>query len=109
MKFRAMKFRVNNPEHSRVVQQVLFELGYEWFSGAKFGGEDNRPYILADASGKITCGFLGGPFREHDGPEIDVSWMDPHLCKEEKTVEVGDKVYRESDVIERCKPIDPVG
>ena len=114
MKLRAMKFRVNNPEHSRVVQQVLFDLGYNWAEGAKFGGEDNGPYILApyvlaDASGKITYGILGGAFREHDGLEIDVSWMDPNLYKEEKTVEVGGKVYRESDVIERCKPLDPVG
>ena len=109
MKFRAMKFRVNNPEHSRVVQQVLFDLGYDWAAGAKFGGEDKGPHLFADASGKITCCLRGGPFREHHGLEIDVSWMDPHLYKEEKTVEVGGKVYRESDVIERCKPLDPVG
>ena len=109
MKYRAMKFRVNNPEHSRVVQQVLFDLGYDWAAGAKSSFEDNRLYLFAEENGKITCGDDPRPYIVKSRPALDVSWMDPHLYKGEKTVEVGGKVYRESDVIERCKPLDPVG
>ena len=109
MKFRAMKFRVNNPEHSRVVQQVLFDLGYGWFIGGKSVDHTNVPHIYAESTGVILNGEADGFFITDPGHEIDVSWMDPHLYKEEKTVEVGGKVYRESEVIERCKPLDPVG
>src|ERR1700693_2291166 len=31
-KFEALKFRVKNPEESKLVQEKLFELGYTWSS-----------------------------------------------------------------------------
>lgn len=33
--FKAMKFRVDNEEHSRQIQEALFELGYSWCTGSK--------------------------------------------------------------------------
>lgn len=33
--FKAMKFKVNSPEHSKAIQEKLFEMGYKW--GNKIG------------------------------------------------------------------------
>ena len=53
-KFKAMKFRVDNPEHSKAIQEVLFELGYTWDI------LDNNnicylksPFLFAEAHGAI--------------------------------------------------------
>lgn len=34
-KLKAMKFKVNSPEHSKEIQEKLFEMGYEWCNGKK--------------------------------------------------------------------------
>ncbi len=47
-----MKFRVHNEEHSKAIQDKLFELGYDW------GGENKTSYIEDEFDPKVSVGFL---------------------------------------------------
>ena len=56
--FKAMKFRVDSPEHSKKIQEKLFEMGYKWY------GEDDttsdfqsEPFLFAESDG--TIGWAG--------------------------------------------------
>ena len=42
-----MKFRINNPDESKAVQETLFQLGYEWATG-KHLKYQNKPFLYAD-------------------------------------------------------------
>lgn len=53
IQFQAMKFRVKSPEHSKKIQEKLFEMGYMWYGGAQIIDKLNSPYLFTDAFGKI--------------------------------------------------------
>lgn len=52
MEFKAMKFRVQNPEHSKAIQERLFEMGYKWWAQSKENSrkiqETNSSFLFAD-------------------------------------------------------------
>lgn len=44
-----MKIRIKDEEHSRLVQETLFEMGYFWaVEGDKQAREVNRPYLICE-------------------------------------------------------------
>lgn len=54
--FKAMKFRVKSPEHSKKIQEKLFEMGYRWYGqygGIQMFDKLNSPYLFTDEFGKI--------------------------------------------------------
>ena len=105
MKFRAMKFRVNNPAHSERVQRILFDMGYEWMIGGKDINHADRPYLYAEWDGDILSGSSESDFREDPNTEIDVSWLD---TTDDETIEIEGRTYRKSDVVDRLAELDPV-
>lgn len=89
MKYREMKFKLNNKEHSEVVQEVLFQLGFRWWEGPVVQ-HTCHSYLYTDDELRLSYGNSPTIFESHDGEEIDVSWMDPVL---NKTVEYNGKTY----------------
>lgn len=52
--FKAMKIRIKDEEHSRLVQEVLFEMGYEWpFHGNEVSHTDAE-IIWAEEDGTLA-------------------------------------------------------
>lgn len=56
-KFTAMKFKVNDPEHSKQIQECLFKLGYRWCCGYKSVQHITMYYLFTEEDGLITHGF----------------------------------------------------
>lgn len=53
--FKAMKFRVENEDHSKLIQEHLFSLGYVW-SLSKGVSHVNHKYLYTYTGGKISYG-----------------------------------------------------
>jgi hypothetical protein len=62
--FKDMKFRVENEEHSKQIQEALFKLGYKW----AFGGQEVRyayyKYLYIHAYGRIYHGCCESEFED---------------------------------------------
>ncbi len=53
-----LKFRVHSPEHSKAIQERLFELGYKWCSGDIKAICTELPFLFADNDGTIGHGSI---------------------------------------------------
>ena len=67
--FKNMKFRVKDEEHSKLIQEELFKLGYEWNGGKRVQYTD-KEFLYTDENGWLSHGgyestFLGYPPIEH--------------------------------------------
>lgn len=51
---KAMKFKINSPEHSRQIQEKLFKLGYFWGMSGKMVQYTDRPALYANYFGDKT-------------------------------------------------------
>ena len=49
---KAMKFRVESPEHSEKIQKKLFKMGYKWYCGPILQFLD-APFLFADEGGGL--------------------------------------------------------
>lgn len=67
--FKAMKFRVNNEEHSRQVQEKLFEMGYRWWGAGPNVSHTGDPFIYTRKDGLLSAGNSESFFREHENTE----------------------------------------
>ena len=71
--FKAMKFRVESPEHSKKIQKKLFEMGYRWRNArtsATVSDFQSEPFLFAEPDGTINWAgrsdedFFVGVFNE---------------------------------------------
>ena len=67
--FKNMKFRVESPEHSKAIQELLFELGYEWCSSGKEYLFFNEKFLFTHKSGQITYDKSTSVFKDNEGQE----------------------------------------
>lgn len=52
--FKAMKFRVESPEHSCKIQKKLFEMGYRWYGEDRCAVDfQSEPFLFAESDGYI--------------------------------------------------------
>jgi hypothetical protein len=58
MTFKKIKIKVTDPQHSKEIQEELFKLGYEWFSGERKIRHDDAEVLYADEDGCITYSYL---------------------------------------------------
>lgn len=76
IQFQAMKFRVKSPEHSKKIQEKLFETGYRWYrwyGGTQIIDKLNSPYLFTDTFGQIRHRpDIEFPFEEDDGVEHEL-------------------------------------
>ena len=49
--FKAMKFQVKSPEHSRNIQEKLFEMGYKWYGDGQKVKNITSPYLFSTFDG----------------------------------------------------------
>lgn len=54
---KAMKFKINSPEHSKQIQEKLFELGYYWGISGKSVLHTGRPALYANYFGDETLTY----------------------------------------------------
>lgn len=79
--FKKMKMRINNSDHSKAVQEWLFEQGYQW--GGSYEGLQKTDKTLlytgvADEN-TIGYGYCEEFFSSHHNEEVNVQHLDPHL------------------------------
>ena len=91
---KAIKIRINNPDHSHAVQEWLFRKGYKWAGSGPHA--DRKTYAKFMFTGTNVEGVISAignenqpklanaadlEYFEHDPrEEVDLSYLDPHLC-----------------------------
>jgi hypothetical protein len=85
-KLQNMKIRINNPEHSKEVQECLFKLGYMWNSQlfpTVWRAED-ADNLFTYKSGKIYCAADTGQeyFVEHNNTEVTLEDLRAMLAEQ---------------------------
>ena len=96
--FKKMKMRINNPDHSKAVQEWLFEQGYEWSGNIPKQIQKTEATFLFTGTYSplsITSSFQVDSFHNNEGTETDISHLDPHLYKVHKSTCVPAKSYTE--------------
>ncbi len=70
---KAMKFRVENEQHSKAIQEALFGLGYHWNSYMNHMDQNvmntSSEFLYCYEDGRITCGFEVDWFKSHTNEE----------------------------------------
>jgi len=70
--FKNMKIRIKDEEHSRLVQETLFEMGYKWLrsAGVQY---THMPWLSTYEGGCIYYGqSQGSEFDEHQNEEVEL-------------------------------------
>lgn len=62
---KALKFRVHSQEHSKAIQTILFELGYEWNISGKNHSFITKPFIYCGEDCSIRFGTTESTFKEY--------------------------------------------
>lgn len=93
--FKKMKMRINNPEHSKAVQEWLFEQGYGWCSGHTTAKHIDEKFIFTGTFSKseLTMSSSHDNFQSSDAEEINVQHLDPHLFTAHKSSKVPAKSF----------------
>lgn len=116
MSYTPMKFRVKDEEHSKMIQQALFELGpdvgwaMERSKEARYAG---FPYLYLEADGKLLHGSIESTFQDDPADEYQVEQVLSYKFTkvEVGTMMIGKDTYRVSDINRALTAIgvEPVG
>jgi len=66
---KAMKFRVENEQHSKDIQTKLFEAGYGWRWSGVFHTHLDEKFLFANIDGRLTVGSREETFEVDINPE----------------------------------------
>jgi hypothetical protein len=77
-KFENLRFEINNPEYSEVIQKCLFELGYSWQGHLEFAHTDS-PYLYCYTDGFIY--YSDSPSPTHPNRKSCLSALQHKLEK----------------------------
>lgn len=93
--FKNMKFRVIGEESSKEIQNLLFEMGYEWPTSGREVCNLTKPFLYTDNDGNITYGVVEDCFLQSNDTEYKIEYV-PHLIpKNTKTITIAGKKYDE--------------
>ena len=95
--FKAMKFRVDNEEHSRQIQEALFDLGYRWYGGVSSVQYTHNKFLFAEKEGDILRTDNSGTFLSKEIPEC---YIEPVTKFEIKEVQVLAKKMTKDEIEE---------
>lgn len=70
--FKAMKIRIKDEEHSRLVQETLFEAGYRWLHYDQEIRFTDKAFIYTKNDGYLLHGSLIGCFNEDKSEEVEL-------------------------------------
>lgn len=92
--FKKMKMRINNPEHSKAVQEWLFGQGYSWVDGKRIKYTDSN-YLFTNVHNNmgITLTYNESEFKSIEYDEINVQHLDPRLYSVHKSECAPSKTY----------------
>lgn len=99
--FRRMSIIVNNPKHSKQIQEFLFSQGYTW-AGGEQGFKHTDEYSLAtDEKGSIYYSVDMIAVKKWGG-ELTHFQLVPTLTQ---IVEIDGRFFKANDVLRFCAPI----
>lgn len=70
--FKAMKIRIKDEQHSRLVQEALFKVGYKWSDHNQDISYTDKAFIYADNNGYIFYGSLTETFNTDKVEEVEL-------------------------------------
>lgn len=68
--FKNMKIRIKDEEHSRLVQETLFEMGYEW--PGQVVRHTSLPWLTTYIDGRIYYATKVADFDSHENEEVEL-------------------------------------
>lgn len=109
--FSNMKFRVNSPEHSKEIQEALFEMGYKWSShGTNVMFTDGGDaWLCTEKTGIIYrtsqdwCNY-----QEHTAETTKSYKLIPVEIPKPETITIDGKTYDKEDVLKRLAELEGV-
>ena len=109
MQFKNMKFRVRDEEHSKQIQEALFELGYRW---PIYGTEvihTAAVYLCASQTGELDWSVMESSFLNQAFPEYELKFK-PEFVEvvKEEVVELNGKLYNKKQLEEALSKLKPI-
>lgn len=104
--FKAMKIRIKDEQHSRLVQETLFAMGYRWIVSGQNITHTDKEVIYAGSRGEISHGTLS--YLCDDGTE-EVELVTTCSFKpvdQEAKRKVAEKEVLQKNVAEMQKQLD---
>lgn len=105
------KIRVKSPEHSKLIQEKLFEMDYKWGQG-KIVSYTDKPFLYVQQNGRhLTYGVMENEFicNSDDYTELELVEKISYDLKEiKKIVKVGNLSYYEDELANALKNIKPI-
>lgn len=122
--FKNMKFRVNSPEHSKEIQEALFEMGYKWYGQEVAEMIDSEyseySFMYSYEDGTITHSpkhymFMENTHSQEYTVETTKSYkLIPVVTKvtvessKPETIEIDGKTYDKEAVLKRLAELETV-
>jgi len=105
--FKAIKIRIKDEQHSRLVQETLFEMGYGWPN--KQVGYTSSPWLTTYEDGRLYYGEEMITFDSHENEEVEIVTtysfkpVDQEVLRKRK-----EKEALEKNVAEMQKQLDEI-
>lgn len=113
--FKNMKFRVSTSEHSKEIQEALFEMGYKWNGHHKQSLLEypNYSYIYTDEEGIILYGSWEPTFVQDLSEEYTLEIIKsykivPAEIEKLETITIDGKTYDKEAVLKRLAELEEV-
>jgi hypothetical protein len=111
--FKNMKFRVESEEHSKLIQDELFKLGFSWFGGNQTHQHTSAKGIFTGENGEKSLTWTSDSVwvEEHANTEYKLEEIKSYkLVPVEKaeTIMIDGKEYKKADVLERLAALTPL-
>ena len=105
--FKNMKIRIKDEQHSRLVQEALFGMGYTWLQGA-YVQSTHAPWLTTYEGGLIYCGFYPrDDFDAHENVEVElVTTYSFRPVDQEAERKAAEKEALQKNVAEMQKQLD---
>lgn len=105
--FKNMKFRVSSPEHSKEIQEALFEMGYKWSSyGAKV--DDGDAWLCTEKTGVIYRTDQDWCSYKEYAVETTKSYKLSPVEIQKETVTIDGKTYDKEAVLKRLAELETI-
>lgn len=79
--FKKMKMRINNPDHSKAVQEWLFDQGYKWAGDSNIQHTD-KDFLFTGTWNPKGVSYSTNDtntFQDSKATEVNLQHLDPHL------------------------------
>lgn len=111
--FKNMKFRVSTPEHSKEIQEALFEMGYKWGGNCKVYNSQSSKFLYADDNGTLGSGETEQFFENlltHQEHTVEVTKSYKLIPVEfpKETLTIDGKTYDKEAVLKRLAELEEV-